>query len=154
MKKLALITILLLILCSCTVSKGESIPDTTAKDTTVKAVWIFYRELSMVNEQGGTAQSFETKINKIFSDCKSMGLNTVFVQVRPFSDSFYPSDIFPWSEYLTGEQGKSVKYDPLKIMLNCADKYDLSFHAWINPFRISFKTDFSELSDEHPALYF
>ncbi|MBQ8782876.1 MAG: family 10 glycosylhydrolase [Clostridia bacterium] len=152
MKKIAVIIISFLFLCSCSNQTIQQ-PEETEADNKIRAVWIYYRELSMIDENGGTAQSFKNKINKIFSDCKGYGLNTVFVQIRPFSDSFYPSDIFPWSEYLTGEQGKSVNYDPLQIMLNCAKDYNLSFHAWLNPFRITFD-DFSKLSESHPAFNF
>ncbi len=99
----------------------------------------------MENENGGTAESFKNKIDEMFDNCKQFGLNTVFVQVRPFCDSFYPSQLFPWSKNLTGESGKSVEYDPLEIMLESAKKYGLSVHAWINPFRIS-----PDKNENHP----
>ena len=34
------------------------------------------------------------------------GLNAVIVQVRPSTDAFYPSPYEPWSEWLTGKQGR------------------------------------------------
>ena len=154
MKKIAVIIITLLFLCSCSDKENPTEKDTIQEDTTIRAVWIYYRELSMVSENGGTAETFEAKISKIFADCKDFGINTVFVQIRPFSDSFYPSSIFPWSEYLTGEQGGDVEYDPLQIMIDSANYYGLSFHAWINPFRITFKTDSTELSQNHPLFEF
>ncbi|MDT2248323.1 family 10 glycosylhydrolase [Paenibacillus larvae] len=39
----------------------------------------------------------------------------------------------PWSEYLTGTQGKSPGYDPLAFMVEEAHKRNLEFHAWFNP---------------------
>ena len=37
---------------------------------------------------------------------KANGMNAVVVQVRPASDAFYPSQYEPWSQWLTGKQGK------------------------------------------------
>lgn len=118
----------------------------------IQGVWIYYNELSMISENGGTEASFRKKICEIYDNCKSAGANTVFVHVRAFSDSFYPSKLFPWTKYLTGEQGKSVNYDPLKIMIEEAHKKALSFHAWLNPFRVLLSGDTSMLSDNNPAL--
>ncbi|WP_431999105.1 family 10 glycosylhydrolase [Sphaerimonospora mesophila] len=33
-------------------------------------------------------------------------LNSVFVQIRPTADAFWPSPYEPWSQYLTGVQGR------------------------------------------------
>ena len=41
----------------------------------------------MKNEGGGTATTFRKKIEDMFSNCKQFGLNTVFVQIRPFADN-------------------------------------------------------------------
>ena len=141
---------ILFLLSSCAVKEDLSESE-AQQDDIIRGVWIYYDELSMKNEKGDTAEAFRKKIEKIFFNCSRWGLNTVFVQVRPFADSFYPSEIFPWSEYLTGEQGKAVDYDPLQIMIECADEYGLSFHAWINPFRISYKSDIDTLCNNHPV---
>lgn len=117
----------------------------------ISAVWIFYNELSMVSENGGTEQSFRSKIEKMFDNCILWGINTVFLQVRPCADSFYNSEIFPWTYYLTGEQGKPVFYDPLQICVEEAHERKLSIHAWVNPFRIAFNDDITKLSEDHPA---
>jgi uncharacterized lipoprotein YddW (UPF0748 family) len=34
-------------------------------------------------------------------------LNAIILQVRPAADAIYPSALEPWSEYVTGEQGKA-----------------------------------------------
>lgn len=117
----------------------------------VRAVWIFYREISMADENGGTAESFKNKMNGIFDRCASMGINTVFFHVRPFADSFYPSELFPMSEYLTGKQGGEIDYDPLSIAVSLAHQKNISIHAWINPFRISFSDDRTLLDVSNPA---
>lgn len=67
------------------------------------------------------------------------GMNAVILQIRPCSDSFYPSDLEPWSRYLTGSPGKapSPLYDPLQFWITECHKRHMEFHAWLNPFRVS-----------------
>lgn len=142
----------LLFLCSCVADEPTETLEKPLSENPIKAVWIYYNELSMISENGGSEKSFRSKTDRIFDNCKLLGINTAFVQIRPFSDSFYPSDIFPWSKYLTGEQGKDVGYDPLKIMIESSEERGIEFHAWINPFRISSKNDLSELSDDNPVF--
>ena len=38
---------------------------------------------------------------------KKNGMNAVIVQVRPAADALYPSSLEPWSQWLTGKQGKA-----------------------------------------------
>jgi uncharacterized lipoprotein YddW (UPF0748 family) len=63
--------------------------------------------------------------------------NAVLFQVRPASDAMYASPLEPWSEYLTGMQGKAPEpfYDPLAFAIEEAHKRGLELHAWFNPFR-------------------
>ena len=151
MKRIISLFLMVIILFSgCTVQEKEN--EHKKEVTAVSAVWIFYSELSMLDEKGGNESLFRTKISDMFDVCISRGINTVFLQVRPCADSFYDSSIFPWSYYLTGEQGKAVSYDPLGICVEEAHERNLSVHAWINPFRIAFSDDISKLSDNHPAM--
>ncbi|MFM7645177.1 MAG: glycoside hydrolase family 10 protein [Sphingomonadales bacterium] len=65
------------------------------------------------------------------------GMNAMIVQVRPAADAFYPSPYEPWSEFLTGQQGKppSPYWDPLSFMIEETHKRGMEFHAWLNPYR-------------------
>jgi len=83
---------------------------------------------------------------------KRNGMNAVIVQVRPSADAFYPSPYEPWSEWLTGTQGKppSPYYDPLKFMIEEAHKRGMEFHAWCNPYRAEFKIGKSSIAPNHP----
>lgn len=67
-------------------------------------------------------------------------MNAVVVQVRPSADALYRSDYEPWSQWLTGEQGKSPdpEYDPLTFMVEEAHERGMEFHAWLNPYRAVF----------------
>ena len=149
MKKIVCILFCFLFLAGCTVIENEK----PVKDlSSVSAVWMFYGEISMKEYGGGTEEQFRNKTEEMFKNCADMGINTVFYHVRPFCDAFYKSEIFPWSAYLTGTQGKAVDYDPLKIVIEIAHSYDITLHAWINPFRILADNDYSVLSEDNPAL--
>ena len=60
----------------------------------------------MRDVNGGTKEQFTEKAEEMTENIHDAGLNTVILQVRPFCDAFYPSEIFPWSAYLTGTQGQ------------------------------------------------
>jgi uncharacterized lipoprotein YddW (UPF0748 family) len=69
-----------------------------------------------------TAQQ-QAEIIAILERAKSLNMNAIVLQVRTSADALYASPIEPWSEFLTGTQGKAPEpfYDPL--------------HAWFNPYR-------------------
>ncbi len=81
------------------------------------------------------------------------GMNAVVVQIRPVADAFYPSTLEPWSEYLTGTQGKAPEpfYDPLQFMIEETHKRGMEFHAWLNPYRAVFNTARSSVAHNHPT---
>ena len=68
---------------------------------------------------------------------KQNGMNALVVQIRPKSDAFYPSQLEPWSEYLTGTQGEppAPYYDLLEFMITQTHNLGMEFHAWMNPYR-------------------
>jgi uncharacterized lipoprotein YddW (UPF0748 family) len=82
---------------------------------------------------------------------KLNGMNAVIVQVRPAADAFYPSPYEPWSQWLTGVQGRppSPYYDPLEFMIREAHKRDMEFHAWLNPYRADFSIGNSSIAPNH-----
>ncbi len=88
---------------------------------------------------------------EMLEDFKRMGLNAVVVQIRPAGDAFYPTELAPWSEYLTGRQGARPvpMYDPLEFMITETHKRGMEFHAWMNPYRASMSMDLSKIDDQH-----
>lgn len=91
----------------------------------------------------------------ILQGCVDMGMNAVILQVRPSADALYPSELYPWSKYLTGTQGTAPKngFDPLAYWVERAHALGLELHAWINPFRITKggAAEFQALTADHPA---
>ena len=131
---------------------SDSTPDTINSDTEMRGVWITYMELSMENEEDKSEKRFREKFKEIVVNCKNFGFNTLIVQVRPFCDALYKSDYFPWSHILTGNQGENPNYDPLKIMCEICNTYNLEIHAWINPYRVSLNETPSEFSNDNPYV--
>ncbi|MBN7817073.1 family 10 glycosylhydrolase [Algoriphagus sp. YJ13C] len=82
---------------------------------------------------------------------KSLNFNAVIVQVRTAGDAFYPSNLAPWSKYLTGKQGKAPQTteNPLTWMINEAHARGMEFHAWLNPYRATMDLKTEELSPDH-----
>ncbi len=117
----------------------------------MRGVWIPCMTLQ-ANEDERNEDGYREKIRTIMSTCEQNGLNTVIVQVRPFSDALYPSRYFPWSHILTGEQGVGVDFDPLAILLEQAHAHGLALHAWINPLRIRLGSVPEKLSEKNPAV--
>ncbi len=104
----------------------------------MKAIWLSQFDLSGVYCENGAQRpkaDFEKRITAVLKNVKNLGFNTVFVQVRPYADSFYPSSLFPASPYVTGQYGKNLSYDPFGIIVKKAHSLNLSVHAWINPMR-------------------
>ena len=121
----------------------------TTPDSEMRAMWISYLEFL---DMPKTENNFRNAIDKKFDQCVDYGMNTVIVQVRADSDAMYESQVFPWSKFASGTQGKDPGYDPLEYMIQAAHKRNLEFHAWINPYRITgYKMSWSEVSDDNPA---
>lgn len=107
---------------------------------TPKAIWIPCFTLQTMIK-GRTAAQFSESFRIACQNAKDLGVNTLYVHVRAFSDALYPSDIYPWSRYCTGTVGLSPGYDPLAIMTDTAHRFGLSIHAWINPYRAEGKAN-------------
>ncbi|MBO9596843.1 MAG: family 10 glycosylhydrolase [Cohnella sp.] len=83
----------------------------------------------------GNAAKQQQEYTQMLDELQGMGLNTVFVQVRPSADALYPSKLVPWTKFLTGAQGQDPGYDPLAFMIAETHGRGMEFHAWFNPFR-------------------
>lgn len=132
---------------------GASVSAQTKSNKEMRAAWIstVYNIdwPSTKNNEAKQKQEYINLLNKL----QSTGINTVVVQVRPKSDTIYKSKINPWSEYLTGVQGKDPGYDPLPYLIEEAHKRGMEFHAWFNPYRVTMADEsLSKLPANHPAI--
>ena len=88
----------------------------------------------------------------MLDDLQAMGINTVFVQVRPAGDALYPSKLVPWSKYLTGTQGEDPGYNPLADLIQETHRRGMAIHAWFNPFRADTDAKTDDLATSHAAV--
>ena len=89
------------------------------------------------SKPGLTTSQQKAELIALLDRAVALKLNAVIFQVRPACDALYPSSLEPWSEYLTGVQGRAPwpYYDPLAFAITEAHKRGLELHAWFNPFR-------------------
>lgn len=116
-------------------------------------VWLSYFEISSI-VKGKSEAEYRESVVSILENLKNARLNTLFYQVRCFSDALYNSEVFPTSRYIVENEGDALEYDPFEIFIELSEEYDISVHAWVNPFRVSYSQDFSMLSDNNPAKVF
>lgn len=117
----------------------------------MRGLWIASVEnTDWPSKPGLSAQQQRQEFTDMLDVAKKLHFNTVIVQVRPTADTFWPSNLEPWSYYLTGKQGKNPGYDPLAFMVKEAHKRGLAIHAWFNPFRVQNNAK-ATLSATHPA---
>ncbi len=149
MKKIIPFMMIICLLFSSCQLENEEKNKTPDSPKELRGVWISCYD--HISAYGKSHAEYLAETDRMFETIKNCGLNTAFVHLRAFSDAFYESDIFPYSAYIAGSQGNSLPFDPFEIMLESAGKYGISVHGWINPFRISSKTDISALCENNPA---
>lgn len=88
---------------------------------------------------------------KILDTAVAVKLNAIVFQVRPSCDALYDSKLEPWSEYLTGQQGKAPTplWDPLAFTVEEAHRRGLEVHCWFNPYRAGHPAQKGPYSPDH-----
>lgn len=110
------------------------------ESTEVRGVYIAtVQNINYPSKQGLNATTLASELDNIVATAKAANLNAIYFQVRPCGDALYKSDIFPPSEYVTGEQGNSFpeNFDSLEYLINVASENDIAVHAWVNPLRVT-----------------
>ncbi|MBQ7365161.1 MAG: family 10 glycosylhydrolase [Clostridia bacterium] len=98
-----------------------------------------------------SAKALTDELASLVRTAKDNGINTLVFQVRPASDAFYASSLFPTSRELTGSEGDPAPIDVLQTLITIAHGENIRVHAWINPYRIREAGDATPLSPKHPA---
>ncbi|MDO4301210.1 MAG: family 10 glycosylhydrolase [Clostridia bacterium] len=119
---------------------AETTADTPTADTRMEGIWVS-TTLNLDYPSKGTtnAATLKSEADTIINNCADMGITDIFLQVRPESDAFYKSDIYPWSQRLTGAQGTAPEgnFDPLEYWTEHTHNKGMKLHAWINPYRVT-----------------
>lgn len=139
-----------------TANVGNSLTETSVSTKShvfhsdeMRGIWVPYFNLS----SGGamTENEFKRHFDEIVNTAKAIGINALFVHVHSHCNSVYPSNIFPYSDIFTGEEGVAPDYDPLEYMIEKTHKAGLEFHAWINPYRVRSSGDNTPLCSSNPV---
>lgn len=118
----------------------------------IRAVWVATaHRIDYPKTNGAAAQ--QTELKNLIETAHQSGINTLIFQVRGRGDSFYQSDLEPWSESLTGTLGQNPGWDPLQVVLTEASRRPMRVIAWFNAFKIADATSQtrSVSSLRHPA---
>jgi uncharacterized lipoprotein YddW (UPF0748 family) len=107
-------------------------------DKEMRGVWVTTAfNIDWPSSSSLSTEEQKAEFIKLIEAHKENGINAIFLQVRPSAEVFYESKYEPWSQWLTGLQGRAPNpyYDPLLFMIDECHKRNIEFHAWINPFR-------------------
>lgn len=116
-----------------------------------KTVAVFVSYLDIKDKlTGKSADEYSKNAADMIDNMKTLNVNTVYFQVRPYCDALYPSEYFPKSVYVSGDYSKEFLFDPLKIFVDLANKSEISVYAWINPYRVSS----TNIKNEEQYLYY
>jgi uncharacterized lipoprotein YddW (UPF0748 family) len=115
-----------------------------------RAAWVATVDnIDWPSKRGLDAATQKKEIEAILDRAAELKLNALVVQVRTTADALYESKLEPWSVYLTGEQGKSPGYDPLKLWIDGAHARGIELHAWFNPYRAMHSANKAPLASTH-----
>ena len=125
-------------------------PPPTARE--FRAAWVAtVANIDWPSKPGLSTWDQQRELLTILDRSTALGLNAIIFQIRPGADAFYASPYEPWSQFLTGRQGRAPEppWDPLAFAVEQAHKRGLELHAWFNPYRAAYVRDSTECADAH-----
>ncbi|MFV0471089.1 MAG: glycoside hydrolase family 10 protein [Paludibacteraceae bacterium] len=118
-----------------------------------RAVWIAtVANIDWPGNNNLSPSQQRTEMRLLLDQLKQSNINAIVVQIRPTADSFYPSQLEPWSVYLNGKNGQRPHpyYDPLQFIIEEAHQRCMEVHAWLNPYRVTNeKSQINRLDKQH-----
>lgn len=154
MKKASALIVAALLLASCDSTTPVKSPSTSTpgksqhSNEPMRGVWLTtvsrldWPPISSINAGSSTLRinQQQTAMRAKLDNLKSLGINTIFFQVKPDGTALWQSNILPWSDMMTGNIGEYPGYDPLQFVLDEAHQRGMKVHAWFNPYRVSVNT--------------
>ncbi len=126
---------------------------TAAPKREMRAVWIAtVANIDWPSRSGLSTLDQQRELIELLDLVKEWNMNTIIFQIRPAADAFFPSELEPWTQYLTGTQGQAPEpfYDPLQFAIDESRRRGIDIHLWLNPYRAEIDTARNALSDNHP----
>jgi uncharacterized lipoprotein YddW (UPF0748 family) len=117
-----------------------------------RGVWIAtLKAIDWPQKVGENSVKQEKDLINMIDKLDKLHINTVIFQVRPAADAFYSSSFEPWSEWITGKQGKAPAgfFDPLQTVITECHKRGMQVHAWLNPYRLVSNIQRSDIAVNH-----
>ena len=143
----------LLFASSCGVSRGRRAVSDDPREPLKREFRAAWLPTIFRSEYAGLArQEARQLLTRRIELLRQTGCNVLIFQVRAEGDAWYPSELEPWSRYLTGRQGEAPEpsWDPLGFVINECHSRGIEVHAWMNPYRGAANAD-QPLDDKHPA---
>ena len=124
-----------------------------------RAAWVAtVANIDWPSKPGLPAEVQRNEALALMDRARAINLNALILQVRSAGDALYPSLLEPWSEVLSGEQGRApwlageAPWDPLAFWVEQAHRRGLELHAWFNPYRARHSAARSALAPLHLAV--
>ena len=117
---------------------SDSLAGVPAVEREFRGVWVASVDnIDWPSRRGLSTCDQQAELIALLDRAVALHLNAIILQVRPAADALYASRLEPWSEYLTGVQGRAPSpwYDPLAFAVQEAHARGLELHAWFNPYR-------------------
>jgi uncharacterized lipoprotein YddW (UPF0748 family) len=113
-------------------------------DREFRAVWVAtVGNIDWPSKPGLSTWEQQRELLAILDRTVALNMNAVVFHIRPGADALYASPYEPWSQYITGRQGRAPEplWDPLAFAVEQAHKRGLELHAWFNPYRAAYNRD-------------
>jgi uncharacterized lipoprotein YddW (UPF0748 family) len=128
-------------------------------DREFRAIWVAtVGNIDWPSKPGLSTWDQQRELLAILDRAVALKMNAIVFQVRPGADALFDSPYEPWSQFLTGRQGRAPEppWDPLAFAVEQAHKRGLELHAWFNPYRAAYSRDTlqarSHVSRTNPEL--
>lgn len=145
--------LLALLVAACTTTDGGRAEPLPPRE--FRAMWVAtVANIDWPSKPGLDSDTQRAEAIALLDMAVDVGLNAVILQVRPHCDALFPSEIEPWSSYLSGQQGEppTPYYDPLQFWIEESHARGLELHAWFNPYRADHPGNPSGLAPESVAV--
>ncbi len=106
------------------------------------------------SKAGLPTEQQKAELVEIINQLQQLNFNALILQVRPEGDAVYQSKLEPWSQWISGTQGKAPEpfYDPLEFLISECRKRNIEVHAWFNPYRAKTSIKEGNLARPHIGL--
>ncbi|MBX3730442.1 MAG: family 10 glycosylhydrolase [Candidatus Sumerlaeia bacterium] len=135
-----------LVLQGCATMKRAEVPavkdvvsdGVPAAEREFRAAWVAtVANIDWPSRPGLSTEVQQREVIAILDTLAELNMNAAVLQIRTECDAFYPSDLEPWSRYLTGRPGVAPEpyYDPLQFWIDESHARGIELHVWFNPYR-------------------